>query len=261
MILEGAFYKLPEILFSSHKPRHQYEGTLAGHFAMALLLELNSRNVLSPQSHIHLEHPYEVQETGRIHRADLYVNLEGLLPGPVGLHPYGLVDHNWVEAKYFVSMARSVSQSRSRNAAQIARDLLRLCLNTPEPRTSTRENGRYLLLVFNLDPARYLGLSAKRGLPGWLRILLTPGHQKIRVEEPTLVSNFSIDVTTYAFEPINPEALYYYWGYLVRVRAFDVKHGGMQLDYSDHMRGFRTDEQRETLARLRRALLRRMDSG
>src|SRR5689334_18627892 len=144
MILEGAFYKLPEILLSTFKPRHQYEGTLAGHYAMALLVELNSRNIGSPQVRIHLEHPYDVEEKP-FHRADVYIDLRGLFP--TTLEPYGTVEHNWVEAKYFVSLARSVKQNARKNVALITQDLMRLCLNTPEPRTSTRDSARYLLVV------------------------------------------------------------------------------------------------------------------
>ena len=96
MILEGAFYKLPEILLVYTSSRSQYEATLANHLAMALLLELNARNVQMPQSRIHIEQPYPVTKTGAAYRADLYVDLSEVSTS-LRLPQYGFKDRNWIE--------------------------------------------------------------------------------------------------------------------------------------------------------------------
>jgi len=59
MIIEGAFYKLPELLLESRTPEQQYESTLVSYLAMAVLLELNARNIQQPLSRIHIERPYQ----------------------------------------------------------------------------------------------------------------------------------------------------------------------------------------------------------
>ena len=252
--MEGAFYRLPEILFGSFQPRHQYEATLAGHYAMALLLELNSRNIEAPQGRIHLEYPYSLDSPQRIHRVDLHVDLRGVLPGPVGLQPYGVLDRNWIEAKYFVARARTDrTQDKSRNAANIAQDVLRLCLNTVEERSSTRHNGRYLLGVFNREPSEYL---PRAGAVEWLRGLLQAGTRTIAIKPRGASYDLEVETTTYAFEPLRPEAIGYYWGYLVRIRRYTVAAGELRLEYSDFSKEMWSEEKVRTQAALAQRLLR-----
>ena len=127
MIVEGAFYKLPELLLGHDSPEGQYEATLASHLAMAVLLELNARNIPMPQRRIHVERPYPVEKTGPAARSDLYVDLDGVFPPGPSLSHYGFHTHNWIECKFYARIGRSSSSiTKVGNAGLIARDLLSL---------------------------------------------------------------------------------------------------------------------------------------
>ncbi len=159
MILEGALYKLPELLLGHAFPRRQYEATLSSHLAMAVLLELNARNISMPQSRIHVERPYPLEKPGPAYRADLYVDLDGVFPGLL-LPCYGVKPHNWIEVKWYGGIARgSETQPTVDNTGRMVQDLLRLCLLVEEKPSKTWGNGRYFLVVFNREPHAYLAFG------------------------------------------------------------------------------------------------------
>jgi hypothetical protein len=133
--------------------------------------------------------------------------------------------HNWIEAKFFGGIGRQAGhQTKSENAAKIALDLFRLCLFVQEERSRHRENGRYLVVVFNRNPKDYLALRRRdSAFPKreWLNLLLQPGERQIQVtleHEPYSFKrvfgkgfieryqnlDLKLRVVTWIFSPIEP---------------------------------------------------------
>lgn len=264
MIVEGAFFKLPELLLGHDFPEGQYEATLASHLAMAVLLELNARNIPMPQRRIHVERPYPVEKTGPAARSDLYVDLDGVFPSGPGLSHYGFHAHNWIECKFYAEIGRSQgTTTKVSDVGRLTRDLLRLCLFVKEKVSDVRANGRYLVAVFNRRPSEYLAFHRQSPDPDrvWLQELLIPGRHQIEIplkgETKSLLNkigqgfvdvdeafDWSLDVDTQTFEPglssdLPSEILY--WGYLVRIIGFSVCLGTDQVIYRDNVPW--TDEQ------------------
>jgi hypothetical protein len=253
MLIEGAFYKLPELLLGHPFPRNQYESTLVNYLAMAVLLELNARNVPFPQSRVHIEHPYPIEKAGPANRVDLHVDLEGLFKSS-RMPLYGMKTYNWVEVKFHSGLGRSSgTETKTENAGKIARDLLRLSLFVPETRSRHRDNGRYMLVVFNREPSAYLAFQ-RRGQAGagrtWLRTMLSPGTHYLEISLADEVATFKtavgaklarmadtfvlgLDTITYPFEPINIAVENLYWGYLVRIVNYSVQLASHKFVYRD----------------------------
>ena len=76
MIIEQAFVSLPELLMGNHYATQDYEAGLVGVFSMAILQELNGRNVAHPIQHLQAERRYDPASA---RRADLYVNIRRLM--------------------------------------------------------------------------------------------------------------------------------------------------------------------------------------
>ena len=270
MIIEGAFYKLPELLLGHAFPRRQYEATLVSHLAMAVLLELNARNIPTPQQRIHVESSYPLEKTGPAKRADLYVDLEGVLPSPQLAH-YGGKVRNWIEVKFYGGIGRGTgTETSTSNAGDIVQDLLRLCLLVEERPGKIGDRGRYLLIVFNREPGAYLAFGRQRkGEPDreWLHQLVSPGRHRIEIslsgEAPTLIGAvgpglkestdslcLSLEAVTYSFEPTSQPSEFLYWGYLVRIVSFTVRLGPDEVTYNEGEDGHWADEDVATQRRL-----------
>lgn len=72
MLIENAFFKLPELLISNFKQRGSIEATIVHLFGVALQMELNSRSIPLPFNHVSVEKPYSSWKfKGRPIRADL----------------------------------------------------------------------------------------------------------------------------------------------------------------------------------------------
>jgi len=184
MIVEGAFFKLPELLLGHDSPEGQYEATLASHLAMAVLLELNARNIPMPQRCIHVERPYPVEKAGPAARSDLYVDLDGVFPSGPGLSHYGFHVHNWIECKFYAKIGRARgTTTKVSDVGRLTRDLLRLCLFVKKKVSDVQANGRYLVAVFNRRPSEYLAFHRQSPDPdrAWLQELLIPGRHQIEI--------------------------------------------------------------------------------
>jgi hypothetical protein len=164
------------------------------------------------------------------------------------------------------------------NAGRIAKDLLRLCLLIQEEHSRYRDNGRYLLAVFNREPSAYLAFgrqSQDASERGWLRELLSPGYHRLKIslEEETKsfldkisaglldqagALDWSLDVVTYSFEPAflpNQPSPPIYWGYLVRIVNFQMRLGSDELAYVDGSDDIWSGEQTATQKRLAERVL------
>ncbi len=76
MIIEQAFVALPELLLGNYYAVQEYEAGIVGVLRMAILQELNGRNVSHPIQHLQAERRYD---SGAPRRVDLYVDIEGLM--------------------------------------------------------------------------------------------------------------------------------------------------------------------------------------
>lgn len=253
MIIEGAFLKLPELMLGHSEPRTQFEATLLNQLAMGVLIELSARNIELPMHRIHTERSYsKFKGIGSLGRADLYVDLSDTFFNK-GLwhHLYGMKPYNWIEAKYFGGIGRQAgSQSKTENAAYIALDIFRLCLFIEEIRHSTRENSRYLLILFKSHPKDYLAFGSKDNSErSWLINLFKQGDSWINIDlskEPnsfrkifgkSFVQNphLQLKLRTYTrcFEPLEIESNFLYWGYLIRILDFEINFENLNLVYHD----------------------------
>jgi hypothetical protein len=258
MIIEGAFFKLPELLLGHDSPEGQYEATLASHLAMAVLLELNARNIPMPQRRIHVERPYPVEKTGPAARSDLHVDLDGVFPPGPSLSHYGFHAHNWIECKFYAKIGRARgTTTKISDVGRLTRDLLRLCLFVKEKVSDVQANGRYLVAVFNRRPSEYLAFHRQSPDPDrtWLQELLIPGRHQIEIplrgETKSLLNKIGqgfvdldeafdwfLNMDTQTFEPgpssdLPNEILY--WGYLVRIIGFSMRFGSEQVICRDNV--------------------------
>ncbi len=276
MIIEPAFFKLPELLLGHSFPSEQYEPTITTYVSLGILSELNSRNVDNPAARISAERPYPLASGFKIARVDLHVDLSGLYSRGLWHSLYGMKPSNWVEVKYFGGIGRSRGEeTKTENAAYIMLDILRLCLFVREETSPQRENGRYLLCVFNRKPETYVAFR-RRGGHGdrdYLISLLTPGMHRgvgfsLDEEPPSFgrvlgvsprlgATNLTLvmDAVTVGFEPYELKSDYLYWGYLIRIMNYEVMLGELKLTYSDTSEDMWTKEQQQVQDDLCRRLL------
>ncbi|NTU50204.1 MAG: hypothetical protein HGA87_04855 [Desulfobulbaceae bacterium] len=212
MILENAFGYLPEILTGSNYAAQAYEGGIVTAVALAVLQELNARNVPNPLSNICVEKLYDMNgfdygadiSKKRYLRADMYVDLSRMWVGSKELAKFGWRHKNWLEAKYF----RKDKLSSTTACTHIAADLIRLCtLVSPESQAKSNLNnkgpvaepgslnfeelctGRYFLHVYDSDPEGIVGKGRNRS---WLKQLRSPGkqHLSFKVEDDKAKKDF-----------------------------------------------------------------------
>jgi hypothetical protein len=249
MIVESAFLKLPELLTREYKLLHgTSEATVVHLLAVAILMELNARNVPRPFEHVEVEKPYPIprREDGLPIRADLFVNLQGTIPrivdGPLSV--YGTRAQNWIEVKtFFSSIKQGGMSAKTANAGKIVRDLLRLCLLPGSILAS-----RYFLVVFSDDPSQSIAVRrSNQQARGWLSCLLTEGYvddlsidlskepKSLRegvgqgfVQSAELLLNLKL--RTMIFEPRGenlPDPVF--WGFLVRIRSAHISLPGFEV--------------------------------
>lgn len=276
MLVEAAFYKLPELLISNFAHADTYEGTLVNSFSTCLLMELNGRNIPNPYEHIHTEKPYPTTgEDQRRLRADLFLNLEGAVRVDGRMAAYGVRELNWVEVKGFFESTRSSSiPNKTTRVGDLIRDLTRLALLPKELQGSIRQNGRYLLVVFANEPDQSLAFGSPKQGRLWLKSLFTQGLSQVEIDlakEPeslrravgqgfgeTPSFQFQLQVHTHAFQPERSAALPVYFGYLLKLKSFRVTTPVGMIDYND-MPGERwTKERIEQLSVVRKYVLAKM---
>jgi len=251
MIIESAFYNLPELLMIMGSDRDMYEATLINSFAMGVHSALNARNIDMPTKRIHAEKPYpELNDNITPGRADLFVDLSSIY-GSSFHQSYGMNQSNWIEAKYFGGLGRVKSaQGKTNNAGSILLDILRLSLLVKEARSKNRENARYLLLLFNRHPEEYLSLKRNSCVKEWIIPMLKPGRGELDInvhEQPvSCIKTISkklysektdlklhFEYKTHLFEPLKLDARFMPWGALVRIPKFDISLGKLNLKYDE----------------------------
>lgn len=242
MLLEQAFHALPEILCGSRYPGQDYESGIVTALTMAVLQELNGRNVPNPLSCIQGERLYE--DNGfttplngtRYLRADLVLDVRSLRVASKRLGDcYGWRHENWLEAKFFRS--RNQPTNKTAPTAMLLADLLRLAVLVPERPNRQSFKGRYLLHIYDRHPSEYLSSrrnktkTSSSGSRLWVKHVYAPGSHMVTIEdldkEPSTVQaelgqmgnlKLIMDITNITLEPrqVQQQAPIY-WCVLTRI--------------------------------------------
>ncbi len=276
MLVEAAFYKLPELLTSDFAHTDTYEGTLVNSFSTCILMELNGRNTPNPYEHVHTEKPYPTMgEDKRRWRADIFLNLQGAVQIDGRMAAYGVRELNWVEIKGFFESTRSLSTPpKTAHAGRILRDLMRLALLPEELPGAIRQNGRYLLVVFANNPKGSLPFgSTGQGRP-WLEALFVEGLSSVEIDlarEPEYLRRtvgpgfvpmpslqMVLQVHTHVFEPDRLEPSPVFFGYLLKLKSFRIATPAAEIAYDDVPGDQWPGERIERLRAVRNYVLERM---
>lgn len=256
MLLEQAFHALPEILCGSRYPGQEYESGVVTALTMAILQELNGRNVPNPLSCIQGERLYQPAgfPTGgkpRYLRADLVIDTRSLMVANKRLGGcYGWRHFNWLEAKFFRS--RISPTNKTGPTASLVADLLRLATLVPETPGVGSENARYLLHVYDRPPTEYISGRRNKNQNGaagkrqWATVVHAPGVHALEIsdlnQEPPSFSGIlgsmgelqtQLTITNVAVSPITSPAaapqlqapLPVYWCVLTRIDSIVCTDG------------------------------------
>jgi len=240
MLIESAFLKLPELMLASQSHQGNVEAMVVQHLANGLQMELNCRSIPFAYSHIAVEKPYPKQSrTGKVYRADLLFESGGTIPITSRLDQYGFKEKQWLEAKSFFSKGNS-NHPTTQNIGRIIKDMIRLCLFPEELQGRIRRNSRYVLLIFDKTPSKYLAYSDRI----WLKRIFEERAPSINIdlstEKNSLVSSIvnvpSVDarldlaLSVLHFEPASETPFPVYWGYLLRIDKFSVSINGKTIE-------------------------------
>ncbi len=243
MILEQAFYALPEVLHGSGYQQQDYEAGLVNAFSHATLQVLNGRNAQNPIGCIQNERLFR---TGGIYqglaeprylRADLFINTSRLFVANRRLAQYGWRHNNWLEAKFLRGQTNLGTQHSGNKTAHVAgylADLVRMGTLVGEVAGQPTSNARYFLHVYDSEPKWYLTFRNRQ----WCRLLCEAGEQEFTLDdldqEPATVRkllgdlpNLSLkcNVTNFLARPLDTEHHPIYWCYLTRINAVTVTLG------------------------------------
>ena len=278
MLIEAAFFKLPEVLTSRFDHADTYEATLVSSFVACVMMELNARSVQNAYEHVVTEKPYPTMSPGeRRWRADLLLKLEGAVNVDDRRKLYGMRPLTWVELKGFFESTRSNSTPpKTAMAGSILRDVLRVCLLPEELQGRIRQNARYTLVVFANPPRESLPFEASSGERAWLKALFTDGKSAVDVklaDEPESLRravgkgfvgdsdlHVSLSVRTHVFEPDAAVPSPVFWGYLIQIKSFSVVTPAGTVTFDDGPDDEWTADRIEELRVVRRYVAERIRS-
>jgi len=230
MIIESAFYKLPDYFLTKETPELDYESQLVTYFVLSIFLELQNRGINTPYLNIQLEKKYPKKN----YRADIFVKIpwlkykESLRKKIIAAGYYQIFEKNWIEVKFFGAKERTKSSSqKTMNVWTILNDLLRL-----KSYIASNE-GKYLLIGFNRSPKEYLAFQTKKKKERkYLSQLFQAGEKKIKIdvsqegktlgsfEELTRHPSFTLNILTLTIEPKGAYCLPdrpCFWLYLIKI--------------------------------------------
>jgi hypothetical protein len=239
MIIEQAFVALPELLLGNHYPLHSYEAGIVGVLSMAILQELNGRNIQHPIQHLQAERRYHPES---VRRVDLYVNLRRLMVANERLGTYGWRHCNWVEAKFYRNKSNAQRHATNKAAyqGQLIADMIRLTCLVPLALGKRDYNGRYFLHVYDDEPKYYLAYQNRP----WVKALHQAGRQDIIIqhladESATAKSQFGEGLQDLTIQATVTNLVNYpltragdathYWCVLTRFENFSVTFGPLSF--------------------------------
>lgn len=202
MLIEQAFFNLPEIMVGHGYAEQEYEAGIVSAFSLALLQEFNGRNINNPISNIYAEKRYlNDKDKTKLkidctYRADLFVDLSKTNLANDKLYTYGFKQFNYIEAKFF----RTGQENSTANVLAILLDLYRLTALTAYPeihhyydcKNKKTELGRYFLHVYLGRPEDYIGSKFN-----WLKKIYKEGEGSIDIclsENSSAFDNFPQDI-------------------------------------------------------------------
>jgi hypothetical protein len=230
MIIESGFFKLAEVLMSYDDKDGVYESNVANLLSSSIILELNARNINNPLNYIQLEKRYSRNENSR---CDIYCDFRGVIDSSK-MKTYMINEENWIEAKYYGSLYRTKgTETKVDNIGAILLDIYRLITKIED---QSNQIGKYLLVVFNDRPEKYLAFNRMdRSERNWLKELFTSGISKWCCEleeEPKSITRFFkgeeiskivMETRTTCFEPYGTESsLSGFWGYLIQILGSEI---------------------------------------
>ncbi len=256
MLLEQAFHALPEILCGSRYPGQDYEAGVVTALTMAVLQELNGRNVPNPLSCIQGERLYDDNGFASISGALRYLRADLVLDtGPLKVankrlgEQYGWRHQNWLEAKFF--RVRNKPTNKAAPTASLLADLLRLATLVPERPGRASLSGRYLLHIYDQPPANYISSrrnknrNGKGGSRAWVKPVTAPGAQEILIndldKEPDTIRSIigsmgklslKLSVTNIVLEPRSASSAAsgaVYWCILTRIDRVECADGAQRF--------------------------------
>lgn len=256
MIVDQAFWYLPEVLLGSGYSRQDYEASIVGAMSLALLQELNGRNAPNPLSFLKTERLYRRDGfplpggDSRPLRADLFLRTDKLFVANRSLAEFGWRHRSWIEAKFFrdgvpKDKPNATAPNGTVNTASILADLIRLVVLVPEVPNKPSRSARYFLHVYDAHPQQYLSkrknkvkASPKQFTRKWVEHLYTPGvhvldNFQIVYESPSLLAKIGpgladleivITVSNTVIRPDvdTPVHAQPYWCVLTRIVAAEV---------------------------------------
>lgn len=178
MILEGAFYKVPETLDSLQSkkgPQKLYENTIRGIFLTAILGELNFRHAPNPGAAVLLNYPYPIEPTGVTPlTCDVFLDASVAGVPRAFRHLYwGRSRKSYVEIKYYSGDPPGQSTTR----LNILKDIFKMTLLT-----GAADQGRYLLMIFDdHKPHAFLG-TTRTSSSHWARQLLDQDGRSVVID-------------------------------------------------------------------------------
>lgn len=187
---------MPEFLTGTPFSAYQFEATIANAFTLAMLQELNSRNVQNPISLLRSEVSYP--RNGEACRHSYWARALEIFNEKFA--SYGYYEDNWLEAKFCrLSTAGTPVVPPLTSTHLLLKDLLRLCMMVPDaPPGDASSSGRYLLHAYQNNPSQYL--VHKRNSGGsrtervWLSPLLEAGDQHLVIRDLGKERTKSFDV-------------------------------------------------------------------
>lgn len=192
MIFEQSFMALPEFLTGTPFQRYRYEGTVLTAFSMAVLQELNSRNINNPISLLRSEVDYSDEKIAfnTRKRADLCVSIKNLMVLNEKLESYGYYETNWLEAKFCrLGSSNKPVVSALTNTFLALKDIIRLCVFPVDNINNNDKSlaGRYFLHAYQGDWKQYYQTTrnehGRRQERKWINSLLSMGKHQIIIDD------------------------------------------------------------------------------
>jgi hypothetical protein len=252
MVIEQAFYNLPEILVGSGYAKQEYEAGIVSAFSLAILQELNGRNAPNPISFLCAEKRFS-KNIDKL-RADIHVRLANLYSGSRDYSEFGFRHSNWIEAKFF-RLGKGTPPS-TQNLGSVVADLFRLIALVPiEPAkdkdgqdTNLTITGRYFLHIYYGDPLKHLNPNKKQTgeKRKWVKKLFGDGFQKIDgFDLATETDSFftllgtgfktatcKLNITNFRIEPRSPAKENYYSLFLGRIESAELSFNGRTYSFN-----------------------------
>ena len=216
MIIEGAFYKLPEVMFANLNQGNEriQESTLVNFFTNSIMLEFNSRNIENPMKRVIVGKQFPKNKTGNKRAiADIYLDLTGLYDNNLSNH-FAIFPWNYIEVKCYTKkpLQNESTEATTTNTAIIINDLLRL------HKYAGFNFGKCFLIVFDDKKNYYLAYKNR----DYLNSLFTPGIHDIEIPLKDEVKTFKESVDHNLIEDLIKLKIYVYeW-----ISFINQKHSG-----------------------------------